>query len=112
MPTRTIPVTNDTGLHARPAAEVADAASDFDAAIVVSTPNRDARASSPLELTALGVDPGETVTVTADGPDATAALDAIAAILDGAPDTTTSDSTSASDTTESDGDSDEEATGP
>lgn len=83
MPTRTITVTRDTGLHARPAREVSETARSFDADVMFAANDRGARATSPLELTALGVESGDPVTVSADGPEASEALDAIAAVLDG-----------------------------
>lgn len=78
---RVITVTHPEGLHARPARAVVDAASEYDADVVLTSNGRDARATSPLELTALGVDPGTEVEVRASGPDAAEAVTAIAAVL-------------------------------
>lgn len=78
---RIVTVTREDGLHARPAREVVDAATEYDANVVVSANGRDARATSPLELTALGVEPGTDVEVRAEGEDANAALTAITAVL-------------------------------
>lgn len=78
---RVITVTHVEGLHARPAREVVDATSDYDADVVLRSDGRDARATSPLELTALGVEPGTDVEIRADGPDASAAVAAISAVL-------------------------------
>ena len=79
---RTVTVTREEGLHARPARAVVDAAREYDADVVVESDGRDARATSPLELTALGVAPGTDVEIRADGPEASAAVAAITAVLE------------------------------
>lgn len=78
---RVITVTHPEGLHARPARAVVDAASEYDADVVLTNNGRDARATSPLELTALGADSGTDVEIRADGPDAAEAVTAVAAVL-------------------------------
>lgn len=79
---RVVTVSREAGLHARPAREVVDAATEYDADVVVSANGRDARAASPLELTALGVEPGTDVELRAEGPDADVAIAAISAVLE------------------------------
>ena len=64
---------NRLGLHARPAALLARTAAGFEAAVTVNGVD----AASVLALIALGVIGGQTVTVTAAGPQARAALVAI-----------------------------------
>jgi phosphotransferase system HPr (HPr) family protein len=78
-------VSRETGLHARPARAVADAAADFDAEVAVERGDGGdaARAASPLELIALGVESGESVVVRAQGDDAESAAEAVAAVLAG-----------------------------
>jgi len=64
---------NPLGLHARPAALLARTAAGFEAAVTVN----DVDAASVLALIGLGAVGGQTVTVTAAGPQARAALVAI-----------------------------------
>jgi len=69
------------GLHARPAARVADTAKRFLAEMTVAALNRKANAKSPVGLMSLGLRHGDTVTLTAVGPDAAAALEAVAELI-------------------------------
>ncbi len=81
---RTLTVVPEDGLHARPAATFVETASTFDAAVTVEAidGNRPAvSADSMLGVTGLGVRGGDDVRLVAEGPDAEAALDALAAIL-------------------------------
>lgn len=71
----------DADLHARPAGQVARIAATFSAAVAVATEMRSADARSVLAVMGLGAQAGETVTVTASGPDAAEAADAIAQVL-------------------------------
>lgn len=83
---RTVTVSHEVGLHARPAREVVDTASGFDATVTVgrvadedhAEHDESASAASLLELTALGVETGEAVRVRAEGPDERDAVDAVA----------------------------------
>jgi multiphosphoryl transfer protein len=70
------------GLHARPAARVAETAKGFAAQMSVATVGRRASAKSPVGLMTLGLRHGDTATLTAIGPDAAAALDAVAALIE------------------------------
>lgn len=79
MPSRTIALSTD--LHARPAREVAEAADSFEADVVLVQDDTEARVTSPLELTALGAEHGDEGIITADGPDAEKALDAVVDVL-------------------------------
>jgi len=64
---------NPLGLHARPAAQLARTAARFEAAVTVN----DVDAASVLAVMGLGAVGGQTVTVTAAGPQARAALVAV-----------------------------------
>jgi len=70
------------GLHARPAAAVANAAKRFPAEVWIACQGRKANAKSVVALMALGVHEGDTLTVTATGPEAEAAVVAVAAVLE------------------------------
>ncbi|CRK59001.1 Phosphoenolpyruvate-dihydroxyacetone phosphotransferase, subunit DhaM; DHA-specific IIA component / DHA-specific phosphocarrier protein HPr [Alloactinosynnema sp. L-07] len=67
-------LTNDVGLHARPAGLLARTLSDVDAAVTVSFGGRSADARSVLSLMGLGAGGGDRVRVSATGPQAEEAL--------------------------------------
>jgi PTS hybrid protein len=69
---------NASGLHARPAAEFVRLSSTFDARITIN--NVDAK--SLLRIMSLGLGRGQTVELTASGPDARPAIDALLALID------------------------------
>jgi phosphoenolpyruvate-protein phosphotransferase len=71
------------GLHARPAARVADLAKGFSAEISVKFGDKQAKAKSPVAVMGLGVGRDGEITLIAAGADAKAALDAIAALIEG-----------------------------
>lgn len=75
-------VANPEGLHARPASVLVSTLGGFDARVTVATVGKspvDGR--SPIGLMALGVRAGQEIVVSATGPQAAAALDAIAALV-------------------------------
>lgn len=82
MPNRTITVASASGLHARPAATFAQAAAATGLDVVLrNSAGETADAASLLEVMTLGVDSGDEVTLTAEGPDADDVLDRLAALL-------------------------------
>jgi phosphotransferase system HPr (HPr) family protein len=78
-------VEHDQGLHLRPAADFVRLAARYRAAVRVANltraGGRQANARSLLEVTALGVDRGHTIRITATGEDAQEAVDALAALI-------------------------------
>jgi phosphotransferase system HPr (HPr) family protein len=86
MPDRLLTIANPSGLHARPAAEFVRAASRFACPIGVANLTRDADrtvdAKSILGVLSLGVSSGHEIRLTADGADASVALDALQALID------------------------------
>jgi phosphotransferase system HPr (HPr) family protein len=70
-------------LHARPAADFVRTAMRFDADVRVAVGEREVDAKSLLSILALGAEPGTTLVLRADGVDAAAALDALAATVAG-----------------------------
>ncbi|HEY6279559.1 MAG TPA: HPr family phosphocarrier protein [Streptosporangiaceae bacterium] len=68
-------------LHARPAGALSVAAARFSAAVSLTVGASQADAKSVLGVMGLGATSGQQVTVTAEGPDAEAAVAAIVAIL-------------------------------
>jgi PTS hybrid protein len=77
-----IPLTNDIGLHARPAALLARAIAGLDAEVTVALGDKKADARSILALMALGAKGGDTVRVSATGPSAGEALERIRALAE------------------------------
>jgi phosphoenolpyruvate-protein phosphotransferase len=74
-------ILNKTGLHARPAATFVDLAKRFQADIQVRRGDSIANGKSLISLLQLGVEHGVTIRVSAQGTDATAALDALQAAI-------------------------------
>jgi len=68
---------NKDGLHARPAADFVKRASDFEAAVTVNGVD----AKSLLRIMSLGLGVGSELTLTAAGPDAQDALDALVGLI-------------------------------
>jgi len=73
-----VTLVNKDGLHARPAAEFVRLASGFKAEISVNGVD----AKSLLRIMSLGLGVGREVTLTAEGPDAASALDALVALVE------------------------------
>ena len=72
---RHVCVLDDSGLHARPAARLAQAAQRFEADIRLVAGGQEVDAKSILDILTLAVSAGTTVALRAAGPDAVEALD-------------------------------------
>ena len=70
-------ITNQTGLHARPAALFVQTAAKFQSNITLVKDGKSINAKSILSLLSLGVHTGETVLVKSEGPDEKEALAAL-----------------------------------
>jgi phosphocarrier protein len=81
MPEIHMTVIDESGLHARPAARFVQAASRFRSRIVIRTGDREADAKSLIALLGLAVRLSTQITVAAEGTDAEAALESLAAEL-------------------------------
>ena len=81
--TRQVTVPLMHGIHARPAARIAELAKTFAAETALSVGERRASARSPVGLMALAVRHGDAVTIMASGADAESAVTAIAALIEG-----------------------------
>ena len=77
----TLTVIDPSGLHARPAARFVQSASRFTSRIVIHHDGREADAKSLIALLGLTIRPDSEIVLEADGPDADAALAALAAEL-------------------------------
>lgn len=80
---RQIVISNALGLHARAAARFVQAAARFESQIRVSRGGRAVDGKSLMGVLLLAAARGTTLTVEAEGPDATAALDALTALVAG-----------------------------
>lgn len=80
--TRAIVIPLVHGLHARPAARLADTAKRFQAEIAVVALNRRANAKSPIGVMSLGLRHGDAASLVASGVDAAAALEAVADLIE------------------------------
>ncbi|MDR1412889.1 MAG: HPr family phosphocarrier protein [Actinomycetes bacterium] len=78
MPSRTALIRSACGLHARPGTGLAELALSFDSDITLTKADREVNAKEVLEILMGGMECGDEVTITATGPDETAALDAVA----------------------------------
>ncbi|MEQ0561867.1 dihydroxyacetone kinase phosphoryl donor subunit DhaM [Amycolatopsis sp. NEAU-NG30] len=74
---------NDVGLHARPAALLVRALSEFDAEVSVRLGEQEADGHSVLALMSLGARQGDRIRVRAGGPQAAAALEKAKELVDG-----------------------------
>ena len=82
MPSTTAVVGSTSGLHARPASLFAQAAAATGAKVTIEKEGKPAaNAASILGLLALGINHGETVTLSVEGDDAEASLVTLSALL-------------------------------
>lgn len=81
--TRQIIVPLAHGIHARPAARIAQMAKTFASDLTLATGPRRANARSPVGLMSLAIRHGDTIQLLASGPDAQAAVTALAELIEG-----------------------------
>jgi phosphotransferase system HPr (HPr) family protein len=79
---RVVTVANPQGLHMRPAAAFAKAARQYASTVTVTRDDRAVNGKSQIDLLLLAAEPGAQLTLEVSGEDATAALDALGAILE------------------------------
>ena len=79
--TRVVQICNKKGLHARASAKFVQMVEKFDADVKVKRGNEVVGGTSIMGLMMLAAGPGTSVTVSAIGPEAQAAVDAIAALV-------------------------------
>ena len=78
---RDLPIVNRKGLHARATAKFVQCCEKFDAVITVARDGETVGGSSIMGILTLGAGQGSTITVTAEGPQAVEALDALEALV-------------------------------
>jgi phosphocarrier protein len=79
---RKVDIINERGMHARASAKFVKLAAEFDAEISVSRDGQTVDARSIMGLMMLAAGPGSTIELKAEGPDALAALDALAVLVE------------------------------
>ena len=82
MPEKEVKLTNEVGLHARPAAVFSKAAAGFSAEITVSKGGQEANAKSIMAVLKLDVKKGDAVTIATEGADAEEALKELVTLLE------------------------------
>jgi phosphocarrier protein HPr len=82
MVSRTVAIRNQLGMHARAAARFVHTASAFDARVRVSRGSRVMDGKSIMGVLLLAAARGSDITITAEGSDEAAALDALCQLVD------------------------------
>lgn len=78
---RTIKVVNKSGIHVRPAAQIAELANKFQSKIIFIKDGIEVNSKSIMELLTLAAGGGTLITIKTEGPDELAAMDAIEALV-------------------------------
>lgn len=81
MISKEIVVQNQVGLHARPATFFIQKANEFTSSIWIAKDERKVNAKSLLGVLSLGITRGTSVSITADGTDEEAAIDALTSLV-------------------------------
>jgi phosphocarrier protein HPr len=79
---RELTVTNRLGLHARATAKLVQTVAPFRSGITIAAKGREVNAKSIMGVMLLAAGQGSQVVVRAEGEDAQAAIDAVAALFD------------------------------
>ncbi|MCU1476466.1 MAG: HPr family phosphocarrier protein [Subtercola sp.] len=83
MTERTVMIASSHGLHARPASLFTQAAMKSGVNVFIAkTEGKQVNAASILGVISLGIESGDTVTLTAEGTDADAVLDHLVGLLE------------------------------
>ena len=81
MISKEVVISNQVGLHARPATFFIQKANEFKASIWVEKDDRRVNAKSLLGVLSLGIIGGTTVKIFADGPDETDAVEGLVELI-------------------------------
>jgi len=79
---RTVTIANPQGLHARPVMQFVDLAGQFQSRILVRKGNFAVDGKNPMEMMLLEASQGTELTLEANGPDATQAIEALAQLIE------------------------------
>ena len=80
--TRTVTITNEHGLHARPSLIIVKTVKKYDAKVTIGRGNHTIDAASMLDLLSLGAAQGAELVLSASGPQAVKVLDALVHLFD------------------------------
>ena len=78
---RDVIITNNIGLHARPATFFIQKANSFKSSIWIEKDDRKVNAKSLLGVLSMGIAKGMTITLVADGQDENTAVDALVELI-------------------------------
>ena len=78
---RDVQIVNPLGMHARPAAQLVRLASGFTSEVIIARDGMPVNAKSIMGVMMLAAEQGATVQIAAVGPDAEAAVEAIAGLV-------------------------------
>jgi phosphocarrier protein HPr len=81
MTSRSVTIVNQLGMHARAAAKFVHLATRFQARVLVAREMRQMDGKSIMGILLLAAACGSSLTISADGPDALAAVEALAALV-------------------------------
>ncbi|RKD75700.1 MULTISPECIES: phosphocarrier protein HPr [Sinobaca] len=81
MKEKTFNITNDTGIHARPATQLVNKAGQFSSDITLEYNGKSVNLKSIMGVMSLGVGKGAEVTIKADGSDEDEAMNAIEEVV-------------------------------
>ena len=82
MVTKSVTITNKSGIHARPASLFIKIAANFKSNITIENGNNKGNAKYLISLLSLAIACGSEVTITADGPDENEAIDALVKLIE------------------------------
>jgi len=82
MYSKEVTVTNEVGLHARPATFLIQKANEFKCGLWVEKDERRVNAKSLLGVLSLGIAQGVTIRIIGDGVDETEAVDTLVALIE------------------------------
>lgn len=81
MVTRNVTITNNIGLHARPATFFIQKANTFKSSIWIEKDDRKVNAKSLLGVLSMGIAKGMTITLIADGSDESSAINGLEELI-------------------------------
>lgn len=82
MISKVITITNETGLHARPASIFVSTASKFKSELMVKKGEKKVNAKSILAVLSMGITKGTEITISAEGADEEDAVNALVALAE------------------------------
>ena len=81
MISRDVTITNSSGLHARPATFFIQKANAYKCSVWIEKDDRKVNAKSLLGVLSLGIAKGMTISIIADGPDESVAIDGLVELI-------------------------------